>query len=197
MMLFLSGVWMRCGWHAVVSDFLFWKLFIACLVRITLHTLSPPLWIRRCVLTHWGRVTHQCVGNLTIIGSDNGLSPGRRQAITWTNVGILLIRPLATNFSERLIEIHTFSFKKIHLKMWSGKWRPFFLCLNVLRQLSWGPCLPHTVQRFVSDMNGKMFVQTSLFWKLFVAYFTVIWFLSGMDAKMCVKSFLSWKTFIA
>ena len=32
-------------------------------------------------LTHWGRVTHICIGNLTIIGSDNGLSPGRRQAI--------------------------------------------------------------------------------------------------------------------
>ena len=35
-------------------------------------------------------------GNLTIIGSDNGLSPGRRQAITWTNAGILLIGPLGT-----------------------------------------------------------------------------------------------------
>ena len=45
-------------------------------------------------LTHWGRVTHICVGKLTIIGSDNGLSPGRRQAIIWTNAGILLIRPL-------------------------------------------------------------------------------------------------------
>ena len=45
-------------------------------------------------LTHWGRVTHICVGNLTIIGSDNGLSPRRRQAITWTNVGILLTGPL-------------------------------------------------------------------------------------------------------
>ena len=87
------------------------------------------LWIQ---LTHWGRVTHICVGNLTIIGSDNGLSPGRRQAITWTNVGILLIGPLGTNFSEMLIEIHTFSFKKIHLKMSSGKWRPFCLGLNVL-----------------------------------------------------------------
>ena len=72
-------------------------------------------------LTHWGRVTHICFGNLTNIGSDNGLSPGRRQAITWTNVGILLIGPLGTNFSEMLIEIHTFSFKKIHLKMSSGK----------------------------------------------------------------------------
>ena len=73
------------------------------------------------VLTHWGRVTLICVGNLTIIGSDNGLLPGRRQAITWTNVEILLIGPLGTKFSEMLIEIHTFSFKKIHLKMSSGK----------------------------------------------------------------------------
>ena len=82
-------------------------------------------------LTHWGRVTHICVSNLTIIGSDNGLSPGRRQAITWSNVAILLIGPLGTNFSEILIEIHTFSLKKIHLKMSPGKWRPFCLGLNV------------------------------------------------------------------
>ena len=60
-------------------------------------------------LTHWGRVTHICVGKLTIIGSDNGLSPERRQAIIWTNGGILLIGPLGTNFSEMLTEIHTFS----------------------------------------------------------------------------------------
>ena len=83
-------------------------------------------------LTHWGRVTHICVGNLTIIGSDNGLSPGRHQAIIWTNAGILLIEPLGTNFSEIFIEIHTFSFKKMHLKMSSTKWRPFCLCLNEL-----------------------------------------------------------------
>ena len=54
------------------------------------------------VLTHWGRVTHICVGELTTIGSDNGLSPGRRQAILWTNAGILLIWPLGTNFNEIL-----------------------------------------------------------------------------------------------
>ena len=83
-------------------------------------------------LTHWGRVTHICVGKPTIIGSDNGLSPDRRQAIIWTNAGILLIGPLGTNFNEILIKSHTFSFKKIHLKMSSGKWRPFFLGLNVL-----------------------------------------------------------------
>ena len=62
-----------------------------------------------------------CVGNLTIIGSDNGLSPGRPQAIIWTNDGILLIGPLRTNFSEILIEMQTFSFKKTDLKMSSGK----------------------------------------------------------------------------
>ena len=52
------------------------------------------------LLTHWGRATHICVGNLTIIGSDNGLSPDRSQAIIWTNARILLIGPLGTNFSE-------------------------------------------------------------------------------------------------
>ena len=57
-------------------------------------------------ITHWGRVTHICVSQLTIIGSDNGLSPGRRQAIIWTNAGILLIGPLGTNLSETPRFIH-------------------------------------------------------------------------------------------
>ena len=53
-------------------------------------------------------MTHVCVGKLTIIGSDNGLSPGRRQAIIWTNDEMLLIRTLRTNFSEILSKIQTF-----------------------------------------------------------------------------------------
>ena len=76
-------------------------------------------------LTHWGRVTHICVSKLTIIGSDNGLAPGRRQAFIWTNAGILLVRPLGTNFNEILIGVQTFSFRKMELKMSSAKWRPF------------------------------------------------------------------------
>ena len=88
-------------------------------------------------LTHWGRVTLICVSKLTIIGSDNGFSPGRRQAIIWTNAGILLIWPLGTNFSEISIDIEIFSFKKIHFKMSSGKWRPFCIGLNVLISLLW------------------------------------------------------------
>ena len=83
-------------------------------------------------LNHWGWVTHICVSKLNIIGSDNGLSPGRRQAIIWTNSGILLIRTLGTNFSEILSEIHAFSLKKMHLKMSSAKWRYLCLGLNVL-----------------------------------------------------------------
>ena len=49
----------------------------------------------------------------------------------WTNSGIFLIGPLGTNFSEILIEIDIFSFKKMDLKMSSGKWHPFCLGLNV------------------------------------------------------------------
>ena len=70
-------------------------------------------------------MTHICVGNTTIIGLDNGLSPRRHQAINWTNAGILSIGTLGANFSENVILIHISSLKKMHLKMSSGKWRPF------------------------------------------------------------------------
>ena len=76
-------------------------------------------------------MTNICVDKLTIIGSDNGLLPGRRQAIIWTNVRILLIGPLEKK-SEILIEIQTFPLKKIRLKMSSAKWGPFRFGLNVL-----------------------------------------------------------------
>ena len=76
-------------------------------------------------------MTHICVGNLATIGSDNGLSPDRRQAIIWTNAGILLIGPWGTKFGEILIEILTFLLKEMRLKVSSAKWRPFCLGLNV------------------------------------------------------------------
>ena len=88
------------------------------------------------LLTHWGRVTHIWVGKPTIIGSDNGLSPDQRQAIIWTNAGILLIGTLGTYFSEILTGIQTFSLKKMHLKISSAKWRPFCLGLNVLNLIT-------------------------------------------------------------
>ena len=86
------------------------------------RTNHPPVhlciyvWGGLSKLTHWGRVTHICVSKLTIIGSDNGLSPDRRQAIIRTNAEISLIWNLGTSFSEIFSEIHTFLFKKMHLK---------------------------------------------------------------------------------
>ena len=83
---------------------------------LTEHSLVLYTQIACWWLNHWGRVTHICVSKLTIIGSDNGLSPGRRQAIIWINVGILLIGPLGANFSEISSETHIFSFTKMRLK---------------------------------------------------------------------------------
>ena len=72
--------------------------------------------IKEDLINSLDRVTHTCVGKRTIVGWDNGLSPGRRQSIILTNAGILLIGPLGTNFNGILNEIHTVLFKKIHFK---------------------------------------------------------------------------------
>ena len=131
--------------YSTVTDLIYYIFCIpfAAKLRLTkkpsvnlIHPFDPDCLIIHCCpiilsnLTRWGRVTHICVGEQTIIGSDNGLSPGRRQAITRTNAGILSIEPWGTNFSEILIEIHTFSFQKMHLKMPSVKWRPS--CLGLI-----------------------------------------------------------------
>ena len=89
-------------------------------------------------LTHWGRVTHICIIKLTIIDSDNGLSPGRRQAIVWINDRISIIGPLEANFSEIGIGIQAIYHKKRRLKMSSAKWQPFCISLNELKvSLRW------------------------------------------------------------
>ena len=102
--------WVHCNKVPMATP----SLCLCCMLYwATIHRESFPA----SLLTHWDRVTHICVGNLTIIGSDNDLSPGRRHAIAWTSVGILIIEPLGTKFSEMLIENHTFSFTKIYLEM--------------------------------------------------------------------------------
>ena len=117
-------------------DYYFTK--ILCPQPIYLNLLWPSdttcchTYLRPSMLTHWGWVTHICMVKLTIIGSDNGLSPEWHQAINWTNIGILLIEPLGKILNEILIGIQTFSFEKRHLKMSSAKWRLFCLGLNVL-----------------------------------------------------------------
>ena len=77
-------------------------------------------------LTHWGWMTHICVGNLSITSSDNGLSLDRCQAITWTIAGILLIEQTSVKF---YLKFETSSLKKMHLKMSSGK---CLFCLSLI-----------------------------------------------------------------
>ena len=94
-------------------------------IHFSLHKVVAMQFLveHYCILTqlplkfvHWGRVVHICVNKLTIIGSDDVLSPGRRQDIIWTSASILIIGPLGTNFNKILIEIYAFLFKKIYLK---------------------------------------------------------------------------------
>ena len=97
---------------------------------------TAPSQIMPHYLTQWSQVRHIYIyiyiSKLTIIGSDNGLSPGWHQAIIWINAGILFLGALGTKFSEISIEIYTFSFEKLPLKMSAGKWQSFCLGLNVL-----------------------------------------------------------------
>ena len=143
-----TNIWSDAG---ILSTGSLWTNFSDVLIRITQFSFNNihskissakrwPFCLVLDVFTHLGRVTHICVSNLTIIGWDNGLSPGRRQAIILTNDGILLIGPLETNFSEILIGIQTFSIKKMHLKMSSVKRRPFCLVLDVLMTVTIQPC---------------------------------------------------------
>ena len=157
-------VWISCKIHANCRQCLFKChmhdiLMNSCKMFMTFHIYSihNTYWIRMKLvwntcptLEHiivwpipWCSLSHNIcnfllfnllASKLNIIGSDNGLSPGRRQAIIWTNAGIFLIVPLGTNSNKILIEIHTFPFKKKHLKMSSENWRPFCRGLNVLNK---------------------------------------------------------------
>ena len=82
-------------------------------VGIPLLGLMIFILNRGPTLSHWGLVMHIYISNLTIIGSNNGLSPGWPQAIIWNSAGILLIGPLGTNSSEIFIQIYIFSFKNM------------------------------------------------------------------------------------
>ena len=84
-------------------------------------------------LTYWGPVTHICVGKLATGGSNNGLSPSRRQAIIWKKkAGMFFYFTLRNKFQWNIYRNHIFSFKKMYIKISSAKCRPFCLGLNVL-----------------------------------------------------------------
>ena len=100
-------------------------MFIS-IVTQSLQNVGKPIEAEWCIYTSV---------NYTIIGSDNGLLPGRHQATVWTNTGILLIGPLGINFNEILIEVYMFSLRKMHLKMSSWNLRPFCLGLNDFKSI--------------------------------------------------------------
>ena len=110
---------------------------------------------RASILTHWGRVTHICVGKLTIIGSDNSLSPGRRQAIIWSNAGILLIGPLGTNLSEILIEIPTILIQENAFESVVCEMASICLGLNVLNRTATN-CM---ILKTGSQLEGKKYIK--------------------------------------
>ena len=125
-----DGLLRISDFHISCIGFIYFRQVNATFGQVILQSTCP---MDKCIQFEISK--SGCVSNLTITGSDNGLSPGWHQAIIWTNAGILLIRTLGTKFSEILSEMHTFSFTKMHLKMSSVKWRPFCLSLNVLRSI--------------------------------------------------------------
>ena len=130
-------------------------------------------------------MTHICVGKLIIIGSDNGLSPDRRQAIIWTNARLLSIGPLRTYFNENLIKIQQFSLKKMPVKTSSAKYRPSCLSLNVLKWRS--------LQHYTNVESVSMWWHhNALSWSYstsngtfpFPFPFAVVWYWSVLQARL-------------
>ena len=85
---------------------LHWELDMHSQNRYSMKAFINALWI-----TRYERWVIKA-----IIGSDNGLSPVRRQAIIWSNAGLLLIGLMRSTFIEIWIQIH-FLWKKIDLEM--------------------------------------------------------------------------------
>ena len=69
-----------------------WKNNVRCLFSVYWYLASCILYICKSMV-------------INIFSLSLSLSPERRQAIIWTNAGILLTGPLGTKFSEILIEI--------------------------------------------------------------------------------------------
>ena len=145
----------------MISQISHWFQQMGCLLwflwrqTTTWPRAGTPLSLRldqRWLLSHLRRVTHTWVGKLPIVGSDNGLSPSRRQA----NARIKLFGPLGTHFSEILIAIDKFAFKKMLLKISSGTWRPFCHDLSVLIQTKRPSLWWHLLQaRSTKPHHGK------------------------------------------
>ena len=155
-----------------------------------------PVWIKSL------RPGHICVSKQTTIGSGNGLSPGRRQAIIWTNVGILLIRTIEINFSEILRKIHIFSSKKMHLKIWSQSqyvkfnatpfnnlmtWFHTSVSSHIEAETKWPSCQSRHLQRHLLNENIWIVINISI--DILLTFF----FLSGQLTHSTIDQIMAWR----
>ena len=117
-------------------DEVFLLMLLALVSKLGLWWYTKLLiWVHPKSFIHWGRVTHIRVSKLTIIGSDNDLSPGRRRAIIWNSAGILLNWPFGTNFREILIEFKHFRWRNAFENV-VCETASTFLGLNKLNELN-------------------------------------------------------------
>ena len=127
------------------------------------------------ILSNWGWVTHIYVNNL-------GHNWFRYWLVTWSTPSHCLDQhwyivnwTLGNNFSQILMEIQTFSFKKTHLKILSAKWRPSCLSFNVLNYLGyhiecWPMCSTIRSKQHGCYTADNTFKYT-FSWKKFVFWF--------------------------
>ena len=120
---------------------------------------SVPRKVLRWALTHWGRVTHICVGRITISGSDNGLSPGRRQAIIWTNAGILLIRCLGTGLGS-----NTYLYLQIQIQI---QIRRICICICIWSNFKPRICICICIWSTVFGVFDKYVFKYTFSWAVF------------------------------
>ena len=86
------------------------------------------------MLIHWRRVTHICVNEITIIGSDNGMSLGQRQAIIWwwNIINWTVWNKLQCNFNlNSNIFIQENAFENVHFVS-APMWRLVFGIIRVV-----------------------------------------------------------------
>ena len=94
--------------------------------------------------------------NWVSIGSGNDLSPVQCQIITWTNADLLSIGSLQTDLSEIWTEIQNFSCIKIHLKMSSGKWWPFWPREDKLTSYMIGQYFSKIIKSGTTDCTSQL-----------------------------------------
>ena len=97
--------------------------------------------------------------NRVSIGSDDGLSPIRCQAIIYTNAGLLSIEPLGTNFSEILIKTQTFHSQKCIWKYRLQNGSHF-----VQGEMSWYHNTALTFERLLGSSEVETLVQFQSDW---------------------------------